>query len=261
MEEAMAESMSKGETMTESVKCANVRIEEDMILFDCPHCGLDAEVDESTLAGLWAQLPEGTFQCPESEKCGKEFVLPTLDEVSLRKTVVPPPMGEYHPDPELVNTPPKPKKIEEKPPGPPVEEVPVTEDKSADGLVEKETEVFPVAQDQPAEKAVEETPIILSGASPPKSKPAVSPPKPTTTNGQEMPMAIRTFRHSDWQGGGQDNFDEEVSRFLVGVGTGNVVSVTPISYTDGDAKLDDYGVMVVFKHEPEEAEEPVVWRD
>ncbi len=74
-------------------------------------------------------------------------------------------------------------------------------------------------------------------------------------------MAIRTFRHSDWQGGGQDNFDEEVSRFLVGVGTGNVVSVTPISYTDGDAKLDDYGVMVVFKHEPEEAEEPVVWRD
>jgi len=95
--------------------------------------------------------------------------------------------------------------------------------------------------DQPEEKADEETPIILSGASPKKAKPAVSPPKPMTTNGQEIQMAIKTFRHSDWQGGGEDNFDEEVSRFLVGVGTGNVVSVTPISYTDGDAKLDDYG--------------------
>ena len=82
-----------------------------------------------------------------------------------------------------------------------------------------------------------------------------------------MLMAIKTFRHSDWQGGGEDTFDEEVSKFLEEVGTGNVVSVTPISYTDGDAKLDDYGVMVVYNHqpegaaEPEKAEEPVVWRD
>ncbi len=260
--------MSKGKTMTESVKCANVRIEEDVVLFDCPHCGLDVEVDEPILAGLWEQSPEGKFQCPETEGCGKTYVLPTIEEVALRKTVVPPPMGEYHPDPELVNTPPKPKKIEEKPPGPPVEEVPVTEDKPADDLAEKKTEVLsPVTLDQLVEKAVEETPIILSGASPQKTKPAVSPPKPMTTNGQEIPMAIKTFRHSDWQGGGEDNFDEEVSKFLVGVGTDNVVSVTPISYTDGDAKLDDYGVMVVYKHEPEgaaepeKAEEPVVWRD
>ena len=252
--------------MAETLKCANVRVEEEMVLFDCPHCGLDAEVDEPTLAGLWEQSPEGKFQCPEPEGCDKEYVLPTLDEVASRKAAAPPPMGEYHPDPELVNTPPKPKKIEEKPPGPPLEEVPVTEDNPADDLAGNKTEEIPVTQDKPAEKAVEETPIILSGASPKQTKPAVSPPKITTTNGQEMLMAIRTFRHSDWQGGGQDNFDEEVSRFLVGVGTGNVVSVTPISYTDGDAKLDDYGVMVVYKHQPEapeseEAEKPVVWRD
>jgi len=244
-----------GEAVAESVKCANVRIEEDMILFDCPHCGLDAEVDESTLAGLWAQSPKGTFECPESEKCGKEFILPTLDEIAQEIITAPPPMGEYHPDPELVNTPPKPKKIEEKPPGSSVEEVPVVEDKPTDDLAKKKTEEISVAQDQPEEKADEETPIILSGASPKKAKPAVSPPKPMTTNGQEIQMAIKTFRHSDWQGGGEDNFDEEVSRFLVGVGTGNVVSVTPISYTDGDAKLDDYGVMVVYKREPEEGRE------
>ena len=77
-------------------------------------------------------------------------------------------------------------------------------------------------------------------------------------------MAIKTFRHSDWQGGSEDTFDEEVSRFLERVGSDNVVSVTPVSYTDRDANLIDYGVMVVYKHQPEKAEkaeEPVVWRD
>ena len=78
-------------------------------------------------------------------------------------------------------------------------------------------------------------------------------------------MAIRTFRHSDWQGGGEDNFDEEVSRFLKKIGSDNVVSVNPISYTDGDAKLIDYGVMVVFKHGADSSAETkkskAVWRD
>ncbi len=263
------------EAVAETMKCSNVRIEEDMVLFDCPHCGLDVEVDEPTLAGLWEQSQEGKFQCPEPEGCGKKYVLPSLDEVDLRKTVLPPPMVGNHPDPELVNIPPKPEKIEEKPAGPPAGEVPVAQDKPADNLAEKETEEFPVAEDKLANKAVEETPIILSGASPQQTKPAVSPPKPapipvkptSATNGQGVLMAIRTYRHSDWQGGGEDTFDEEVSRFLERVGSDNVVSVTPVSYTDRDAKLIDYGVMVVYKHQPEGQEEvepkkpEVVWRD
>jgi hypothetical protein len=38
--------------------------------------------------------------------------------------------------------------------------------------------------------------------------------------------------------------------------------VTPVSYTDGDTKLNDYGVMIVYKHESEGTPEPeMVWRD
>jgi hypothetical protein len=243
------------EALTGPMKCANVRTEEGMVLFDCPHCGLDAEVDEATLAGLWEQSPDGHFPCPVPQGCGKTYVLPTLEEVATRKTVVPPAMGEYHPDPELVNTPPKPRKIEEKPPGPPVE----TQEKEADP---------PISKVETATAPVEDTPIIRSGESAPKPKPQTvstkaTKPKPgQPTNGQDLVMAIRTFRHSDWQGGGKDQFDDEVSRFLEEVGADNVVTVTPVSYTDGDTKLNDYGVMIVYKHESEGTPEPeMVWRD
>ena len=80
-----------------------------------------------------------------------------------------------------------------------------------------------------------------------------------------MQMAIRTFRHGDWQGGGEDNFDDEVTRFLEETGLDNVVSVTPMTYTDKDDKMIDYGVMIVFKRPAgaaaKAAEEPVVWVD
>ena len=62
-----------------------------------------------------------------------------------------------------------------------------------------------------------------------------------------MCIAIRTFRHGDWQGGGECDFDSEVSKFLKKTGTDNVVSVTPVSYTDKDEKLIDYGVLVVYE--------------
>ncbi|MBL68972.1 MAG: hypothetical protein CMO74_11080 [Verrucomicrobiales bacterium] len=193
------------EAAGDSMKCTNIRIEDEVIRFDCPHCGVDAEIDEPTLKAFWEQKPDGHFPCPEPEGCGHDLVLPTLEEIELRKTVVPPPVGAYHPDPEQVNTPPKAKPIQEK---------------------------------TPAELAAE---MLNADQEPEKEH--------TNGHAAATALAIRTFRHSDWQGGGQDNFDREVSKFLAETGEANIISVNPISYTDGDAKLNDYGVMVVFKRQ------------
>ena len=68
------------------MKCKNPRVDEDMVLFDCPFCDMDAEVDEATLAAIWAQDTEGKLACPPPEGCGKEYILPTMIEVSNLRT-------------------------------------------------------------------------------------------------------------------------------------------------------------------------------
>ena len=94
--------------------------------------------------------------------------------------------------------------------------------------------------------------------------------KPATTSNGGMQMAIRTFRHGDWQGGGEDNFDDEVTRFLEEIGLDNVVSVTPMTYTAKSENVTDYGVIIYYAQpraapaQPPAAEsktEPVAWRD
>ena len=67
------------------MKCSNPRVDDDAILFDCPFCGMDAEVDELTLMALWAQDGEGNISCPPPEGCGKEYTAPTLQEVAALK--------------------------------------------------------------------------------------------------------------------------------------------------------------------------------
>ena len=202
------------------MKCKNPRVDEDMVLFDCPFCDMDAEVDEATLAAIWAQDTEGKLACPPPEGCGKEYILPTMIEVSNLRT-----------KPESDSTAP-------------------AQTTSAESAA-----IPPSSSD--LEKEIEDTAKELAGSikegndqhAPPGKSARAQPP----ANG--MQMAIRTFRHGDWQGGGQDNFDDEVSRFLEDTGMGNVVSVTPMTYTEKDDKMTDYGVMIVFKR-PATAAEP-----
>ena len=202
------------------MKCKNPRVDEDMVLFDCPFCDMDAEVDEATLAAIWAQDTEGKLACPPPEGCGKEYILPTMIEVSNLRT-----------KPESDSTAP------------------------AQTTSAEPAAIPPSSSD--LEKEIEDTAKELADSikegndqhAPPGKSARAQPP----ANG--MQMAIRTFRHGDWQGGGQDNFDDEVSRFLEDTGMDNVVSVTPMTYTDKDDKMTDYGVMIVFKR-PATAAEP-----
>jgi hypothetical protein len=64
-------------------------------------------------------------------------------------------------------------------------------------------------------------------------------------------MRIKTFKRSDCQEVGRDRFDEKVSEFLEMVGQANIVSINTINYSAIDMathnKLEDYGVLVVFK--------------
>ncbi len=60
-------------------------------------------------------------------------------------------------------------------------------------------------------------------------------------------MAVKTFRHSDCEKDGKDTFDETVTGFLREQGDDNIMSVTPIEFSNDEKKPVDYGVIVVFK--------------
>ena len=62
-------------------KCKNLKRDEEAILFDCPHCGTDTEIDEQTLMRIWDESAEGLITCPMDE-CAKKYVAPTLQEIS-----------------------------------------------------------------------------------------------------------------------------------------------------------------------------------
>lgn len=64
-------------------------------------------------------------------------------------------------------------------------------------------------------------------------------------------LRVKTIRHTDCVEVGHDRFDEMVTAFLQKVGDGNVVSVTPLTYSHldiGSQKImAEYAVMVVYR--------------
>lgn len=226
------------------MRCANPSVDGAAILFDCPFCGTVAEMDEPTLVALWGQDGEGNITCPPPTGCGSEYSVPTLQELAELKT-----------NAELA--------IEATSAVEPSSDEPPLSTLDTTGQVEP-----PLSTAQPETVAV---PPATADLEKRREKTAAKQEISTKENqpaneGDDsgMCMAIRTFRHGDWQGGGEDNFDSEVSKFLKKTGTDNVVSVTPVSYTDKDEKLIDYGVLVVYERpslEIDEKEEPVVWKD
>ena len=192
------------ESPQNTMKCVNVRLEDDLVWFDCPHCGVDAKVDEEILAGVWDQSSDGRVPCPPPEGCGKEYVLPSLAEVAVLN-VTSATTDENTGEAQKADEPAK-------------------EEETTAGAA-------PATREEPIIKAEaktadpeEPTPIIRQTVSArPERKSNV---RPAAARDTEAPMAIRTFRHSDWQGGGSDSFDDVVSEFQEETGTANVVVVT-----------------------------------
>ena len=60
-------------------------------------------------------------------------------------------------------------------------------------------------------------------------------------------LTIHTIRHSECLKGKKDEFDETVTEFLRSQGEENIISVSPIQYSNGEKQTVDYGVIIYYK--------------
>ena len=212
------------------MKCINIKAGKGSIQFDCPHCGVDAEIDDDTIGELWTHF-SGQVTCPPPQGCNMQFEIPAIEEVKkLRAGADSEPVVEQETgvngegvaptepteDSKLADT----KELEE-------------EDSS---FVEGEFEKYV------ASKEGEKTEVT-------------------------SPLSIRTFRRMECIVQGQNKFDETVSIFLGEIGRNNVISVTPFTYQEKGEDWTDYGVIVYYAQPAanetqsrEKKSEPVVWR-
>jgi len=216
------------------MKCANIRTTAETILFDCPHCGLEAVIEDSSMLEYWTNY-EGKVTCPVPQGCNMEYEIPTAEEVETSRTVG---AESSASTPETTG-----------------ESKPVEASDEQEPEKPKFTGPFRyVSKDDEAEGAEEIEQLL----------------------GQEdedevvSPLMIRTFRQLDCVVRGKNRFDDMVSKFLGEVGRENVISVTPINYTNKAENVNDYGVIIYYAQAPatstqtvpEEAKpEPVAWRD
>ena len=78
-----------------AMNCKNARLEGEMIRFDCPSCGVDADLDEATLDKLWLEY-QGQVTCPLPQGCNTQYTIPTKTELDgLRAATVAAAMGLY----------------------------------------------------------------------------------------------------------------------------------------------------------------------
>ncbi len=224
--------------------CINIRLNGELIQFDCPNCGVDAEINEDTLREIWSNF-EGMVTCPLPQGCNSFIKIPSMEQVQhLRQQPASTGGGindiigrlKDTENDEEGETPDNPQKEEKTAPSGPFRYVSKSDEASA------WAEEF-------------------------ENKKSAKTQKPTTS-----PLAIRTFRNKECIVQGQNRFDDVVSSFLGKIGKDNVICVSPINYTDPQDKSPDYGVVVYYQNssnitpETKQAEaataaEPVVWRD
>jgi hypothetical protein len=222
--------------------CVNVRLNGELIQFDCPNCGVDAEINEDTLQEIWSNF-EGMVTCPLPQGCNSFIKIPSKEQIQeLRHTSIPVGGGVN----DVIG------RLNES-----------GEDEKEEGKAEEEDKTSPSGPFRYVSKSNEAT----AWAEDFENKKSAKTQKPSTS-----PLAIRTFRNKECIVQGQNRFDETVSSFLGKIGKDNVICVSPINYTDPQDKSPDYGVVVYYqnssKRNPEEkqtestpAAEPVVWRD
>ncbi len=252
------------------MKCANPRIENGVIQFDCPHCGGGVyEVDESQVRHFWAPPNQGQTVCPV-DTCQKPIILPTIEEVGLLKKaedtmealsnapVTAPQSGESQKaeEPAEDKTPTE-AAGESAAPKPAPAPAPAPQSTSTS---EPEPKADVGSATTPGTDSVHEAVASATTASAGSSGP-----KPDIVHGfsgavdapmtleQEASsgrtMAIKTIRHSDCVDGDKDTFDEQVTNFLRGQGDGNIISVNPIQFSDDEKKPIDYGVLIIFRED------------
>ncbi len=249
------------------MKCANPRIENGVIHFDCPHCTGGLHADESQVQQIWAVM-QGQIACPV-DVCQKPIILPTVEEVGLLKAG-----GKTE---VLANAPATvPQSGESQKAEEPAEDKTPTEAAGESAAPKPAPAPAPAPQStstsEPEPKAdvgSATTPgtdsVHEAVASATTASAGSSGPKPDIVHGfsgavdapmtleQEASsgrtMAIKTIRHSDCVDGDKDTFDEQVTNFLRGQGDGNIISVNPIQFSDDEKKPIDYGVLIIFQED------------
>ena len=212
------------------MKCINIKAGKGSIQFDCPHCGVDAEIDDDTIGELWTHF-SGQVTCPPPHGCNMQFEIPTIEEVKkLRAGTDSEP--EVEQETEVNGEGVAPTKPTENSKLADTKE-PEEEDSSS---VEEEFEKYVASKDGKTTKVT-------------------------------SPLSIRTFRRMECIVQGQNKFDETVSIFLGEIGRENVISVTPFTYQEKGEDWTDYGVIVYYSQPTanetqfeEKKSEPVVWR-
>lgn len=183
------------------------------IVFHCPHCNLEIEVDHEA-AGQ-------EFDCPT---CQKTLTVPEVPEASD----APGASGPASASPSPTGAVPTPSG-----PPPPVS-APSPESPSGPASRDEKRMAVPVTS-KPVESLIQKPNKSLELAAK-ESKPGIR---------------VKTIRHSDCKEVGKDKFDEIVSEFLNKIGDQAIVSITPINYSYLDIGtqklLTDFGVMVIYR--------------
>ena len=227
------------------MNCKNARLEGEMIRFDCPSCGVDADLDVATLDKLWLEY-QGQVTCPLPQGCNPQYTIPSKTELDvLRAAAAAAAMG--------LTT-----EIE---PSEPSDEA-AESDLEAEPEPEKPKFTGPFRYESKSYK---------EDSNDDEFDQVVARNREQDTKTQS-PLAIRTFRRIDCIHQGKDCFDDTVSEFLGEIGKENIISVTPVTYMEKIDKCADYGV-VIYYNTPESMlsktddaadaapSEPVVWRD
>jgi hypothetical protein len=188
------------------MNCKNAKLEGEMIRFDCPSYGVDADLDEATLDKLWLEY-QGQVTCPLPQGCNTQYTIPTKTELDRLRTAVA--MGlttEIEPDGETAPSEPS--------------------NEAAESELEPEPEkpkfTGPFRYESKSDKEDsndDEFDQVVARNREQKTKP-------------QSPLAIRTFRRIDCIHQGKDCFDDTVSEFLGEIGKENIISVTPATYME-----------------------------
>ena len=222
--------------------CVNVRLNGQMIRFDCPNCGVDAEINESTYNEIWDNF-EGVVSCPLPQGCNSQIKIPAKEVINrLRNQSAAISGGGIN---DIIDR---------------MKDSDKDTEEDEEKTEEKIAPTGPFRYESQSEEA-------SAWAEDFENKKSAKAHKPTTS-----PLAIRTFRNKECIVQGQNRFDETVSAFLGNVGKDNIICVSPINYTDPQDKSPDYGIVVYYQNSNKEAPdskqaeaapapEPVVWRD
>ena len=220
----------------------NIRLNGELIQFDCPNCGVDAEINEETLTQIWANF-DGQVTCPLPQGCNSVYSVPTVEDMQQLRSRAGQAVVAGGGINDIITG--------------MIEKEPAEEDALEE---EKPKPTGPFRYESKSEEASAWTEDFENKKSAKTQKPITS------------PLAIRTFRNKECIVQGQNRFDDTVSRFLGEVGKDNVICVSPINYTDPQDKSPDYGVVVYYQNSSKRAPEnknteaaptaePTVWRD